>query len=387
MPTTFPPLQETGLAQRNTFSRIRLCVVIPVHWEAFMAGSQYQAKCILDELLPSGRYDVTYVANRVAPDFKPSDYRIVQIGGRLSRLGYLVHTLPLYRALREIRPDVIYQRVGCGYTGIAAHYARRNGARMIWHVAHDGDVTPKSLFYGRNPITRFLERSSVEYAIRHATHIVTQTEHQAALLKKNYGRGADAVIPNFHPLPAETIDKSVPLSVVWIANLKRWKQPDAFVRLAAALSDLTHVHFVLVGAPMTAPSDRQWADTLMTSIEATPNLEYVGLKAQEEVNALLARAHVFVNTSLDEGFANTFIQAWMREVPVVSLHVNPDGVFDRERVGIHAAGSEERLYQAVRRLISDPKLRSKYAACARIYVEKRHSVRNVRLLEKLIDAT
>jgi hypothetical protein len=105
--------------------------VIPVHWEAFMAGSQYQAKCILDELLPSGRYDVTYVANRVAPDFKPSDYRIVQIGGRLSRLGYLVHTLPLYRALREIRPDVIYQRVGCGYTGIAAHYARKNGARMI----------------------------------------------------------------------------------------------------------------------------------------------------------------------------------------------------------------------------------------------------------------
>ncbi|HLF11944.1 MAG TPA: glycosyltransferase family 4 protein [Gammaproteobacteria bacterium] len=188
-------------------------------------------------------------------------------------------------------------------------------------------------------------------------------------------------------VPRQAIDKSGPLSVVWIANLKRWKQPEVFVRLAAALSDLTHVRFVLVGALMAAPDERQWAETLMASIEATPNLEYVGQKSQDEVNALLARAHVFVNTSLDEGFANTFIQAWMREVPVVSLHVNPDGVFDRERVGIHAAGSEELLYQAVRRLITDPQLRSEHAACARIHAGKRHSVRNVRLLEKLIDAS
>jgi glycosyltransferase involved in cell wall biosynthesis len=150
---------------------------------------------------------------------------------------------------------------------------------------------------------------------------------------------------------------------------------------------MTHVRFVLVGALMATPHERQWAKALMASIKATPNLEYVGQKSQEEVNVLLARAHVFVNTSQDEGFANTFIQAWMREVPVVSLHVNPDDVFDRERVGIHAAGSEERLYQAVRRLISDRQLRSEHAACARIYAQKRHSVRNVRLLEKLIDAS
>jgi glycosyltransferase involved in cell wall biosynthesis len=80
----------------------------------------------------------------------------------------------------------------------------------------------------------------------------------------------------------------------------------------------------------------------MAAIRATPNLEYLGEKSQDEVNELLARAHIYVNTSLFEGFANTFIQAWMRDVAVVSLHVNPDGVFDREGVGIHA-GSEDEL--------------------------------------------
>jgi len=29
--------------------------------------------------------------------------------------------LPLYRALRQIQPQVIYQRVGCGYT-VSARY-------------------------------------------------------------------------------------------------------------------------------------------------------------------------------------------------------------------------------------------------------------------------
>ena len=65
---------------------------------------------------------------------------------------------------------------------------------------------------------------------------------------------------------------------------------------------------------------------------------------------MLARAHLFVNTSLFEGFANTFIQASMREAPVVSLHVNPDGVFDEGTVGV-CAGSEERLVESVRTLV------------------------------------
>ena len=144
---------------------------------------------------------------------------------------------------------------------------------MIWHVAHDADVDPSNPLYGRNPVRRFLERRSVEYAIRHASHIVTQTAHQAALLKGNYSREANAVIPNFQPLPTEAIDKSGPLTVVWVANLKPWKQPEVFVRLTAALRDLKDVRFTLVGA---APADRQWERTLMAHMEATPNLRYVG---------------------------------------------------------------------------------------------------------------
>jgi glycosyltransferase involved in cell wall biosynthesis len=252
---------------------------------------------------------------------------------------------------------------------------------MIWHVAHDTDVIPGSRMHGRNPLRQLLETRSASYGIRHAKHIVTQTEHQARLLKLHYNRDPDAIIPNFQPEPREIIDKAGPFSVVWIASLKPWKQPEVFVRLARELRDLRHVRFIVVGAKS---ADRDWDRALMRGIESTPNLEYIGPRTQSEVNQLLARAHLLVNTSLAEGFPNTFIQAWMREVPVVTLQIDPDGVMAGKAIGI-CAGSEEGLAQAVRMFASNAMQRAEYGHRAREHAMQRHSLRNVQLLARLMD--
>ncbi len=352
---------------------------------AFPGGAQFQVACLLDALLPLQRYEIYYVAGRVAPNYRPDGYHVVDIGRNkaVRRFGYAADAVPLYRALREIAPEIIYQRVACGYTGVAAYYARRHRARFIWHVSSDTDVIPERVRRGSNALRRYLEKRSVEYGIRHAHHIVAQSDSQARLLEQNYGRTATAVIHNFHPEPREKIDKSGPLSVVWVANMKPLKQPEAFVRLAARLRDLEGVRFTMVGAP-PGREGQAWYESLMQQVRATPNVEYVGQRSHAEVNELLARAHVFVNTSLHEGFPNTFIQAWMREVPVVSLHIDPDGVLDREAVGIHAP-TEEGLAQVVRMLVTDPVKRAEYAARARRHAMQRHSMQNARLLAQLID--
>ena len=253
---------------------------------------------------------------------------------------------------------------------------------MIWHVAHTTDVTPETLDTGRNVLRRRFEKCSVEYGIRRTDRIVVQTHDQGRMLAQNYGRRADAVIPNFHPDAPERPDKSGPLTVVWVANLKLWKRPDAFVRLAQALRDLSGVRFLMLGeAP---PADSKWAMELMRSIAATPNLEFLGRRSAAEVNGYLARASVFVNTSVHEGFPNTFVQAWLRDAVVVSLDVNPDQVLDTERVGIHA-GTEAGLEKAVRYLLTDPAARADYAERARAYAQSTHSVTNISKLTEMID--
>jgi glycosyltransferase involved in cell wall biosynthesis len=366
-----------------TSGKVRLCIVTP-HEQA--GGAEYQIKCLIDTLAQAGRDEIFYLARHVASRPPTSDYRVVKIGrgNRMPRFGYIMDAMPLSRALHRIAPDLLYQRVGCGYTGICAWYARRHGARLTWHVAHDVEVTRHNLDSGRNPLRPWLEKRSIEYGIHHANHIVVQTQRQADLLQGNYGRKADLIIPNFHPLPEEVIDKTHSLSVLWIANFKPFKQPETFVRLAANLRNLKDVRFFMVGAPATGSGDRQWSEALMAAIRATPNLEYLGPKSQREVNELLARAHIFVNTSEFEGFANTFIQAWMREVAVVSLHVNPDGVLHRHAVGIHA-GSEDKLMLAVKSLIEDPASRADYGARGRRYATQFHSMQNAQQLVQLID--
>src|SRR3569833_4221583 len=106
----------------------------------------------------------------------------------------------------------------------------------------------------------------------------------------------------------------------------------------------------MIGEP--PGGDPTWCAQLMHSIEATPNLEFLGHRSTAEVNQYLARASVFVNTSVHEGFPNTFVQAWLRDAVVVSLTVNPDGVLDRRAVGIHAQ-TEDGHGKAVRHLLTD----------------------------------
>jgi glycosyltransferase involved in cell wall biosynthesis len=57
-------------------------------------------------------------------------------------------------------------------------------------------------------------------------------------------------------------------------------------------------------------------------------------------NDLYGRARLLVNTSDIEGFPNSYLQAWVRGVPVVTL-IDPDGVIAREGLGVAVASPEE----------------------------------------------
>lgn len=361
----------------------RVCIVNPFQHGG---GAEYQISCLIRHLSSTGQFEIFYLARHIVEDMPTPGYSVVKIGtgSNVPRFGYMVDAIPLYKALKQIKPDVIYQRVGCAYTGIAAFYAKKHDIPMFWHVAHDTDVTPGNAFYGRNPIRRVLEKKAVEYGLRHATGIITQTASQAALLHGNYGRECNETIPNFHPAPEEEIDKSGPLTVVWIANLKPWKRPEAFVRLAQSLSDLTEVQFVMVGAPPGGGGDAAWGETLLADIEQTPNLTYRGQLQHDEVNALLATSHVFVNTSEAEGFPNTFIQSWLRGLPVASLSVDPDNILEQQQIGFDAKGDEARLAEGVRELMTDHDKRHAAADRAQAHAAERHSMKNAARIEALL---
>ncbi len=364
--------------------RSRICIVNPYEHGG---GAEFQIEMLIDVLGRSNAYEIHYLTHFVDPRERPRRYAVHQIGraGPIPTLGYAMEARSLYGILRDLAPDIIYQRVACAYTGVCAWYARRHGIPMLWHVAHDTEVTRQSLDKGRNIARLRLEKWGAGYGATRATRIVVQTRHQADLLQQNYCRAADAVLPNFHPAAHEAIDKSGPLTVLWVANLKPWKQPEVFVRLAERFSTRQDIRFVMVGAAAGASGNRRWQNALMESIQRLPHLQYVGHKSHAEVNQLLAGAHLFVNTSIHEGFPNTFIQAWLRDVVVISLQVDPDHVLERKAVGI-MAHTEDALFAAVSGLAADPGQRLAYALRGREHAAANHSLRNAEQLVRLLNS-
>jgi glycosyltransferase involved in cell wall biosynthesis len=367
-----------------TRQRPRLCIVNPFEHGG---GAEFQIRLLIDALVDDGQFETHYLTHFVDTRETSRNYRVSRIGsgGPIPRLGYITDARSLYRELSAIGPSVIYQRVACAYTGICAFYARRHSAPLVWHVAHDSDVTSQIIDGTRNLLRLRLEKWAVAYGARNSDRVVVQSRHQADLLQINYARTADAIIPNFHPPASETIDKSGPLTVVWIANLKTWKRPEIFLRLAQSMSGGEDVRFVMVGAPPPDSANRRWREPLMRSIDGTANLRYLGHKSHAEVNELLARAHILVNTSTQEGFPNTFIQSWLRDVAVVSLQVDPDRVLELKQVGI-IAHSEAGLLAGVRSLLGNDELRAAYAKRGRDYAIACHSLSNARELVRLIGA-
>ena len=349
-------------------------------------GAEYQIACMIQSLQVTGRYDITYLA-RYAQGAATAPCRVLPIRDErpVSWFGYLPDAPALLRALGQVNPDVIYQRVACAYTGIAAWYARRHKCRMVWHVAHDSDVIPGAYTSGRNPLRRRLEKGAIEYGLRNAHAIIVQTSQQAELLQRHYGREPTAIIPNFHPLPTVAPVKSAEPLIVWVANIKPMKRPEAFVQLAQALGDIAGARFVMIGSNQSAGSEQRWSEDLLAQIASTPNLQYLGGLSQHEVNEWLAKAHVFVNTSEQEGFPNTFIQAWLRQTFVCSLTVDPDHLLAEGGMGLHA-GSIDRLIAGVRALLNDGPARERMASQAAQNAREMFSLQNVSRVAQVLES-
>jgi len=355
-----------------------------MHWSAHAGGAEMQVRMLVDRLLKLGRFDIHFIAREAGAAYVADGYTLHRLAPHRDVSGIFIFDPPgLWRLLNRLRPDVIYQRVACIHTGVATHYARRNGSRMVWHVASDRNLTPLPWRLSlRSPFEQ-ANRWAIGYGAHHADAVIVQQREQAQLLQRHFGRNDAIHIPNFHSLPKERIAKSAQrLSVCWIANLKPLKQPELFVRLAHDFRHRSDVEFSMVGACQMKP--RQW-ESLQRQIQALPNLRYLGGLPNGTVNELLAGAHVLVNTSLFEGFPNTFIQAWLRQTVPISLSVNPDGVFTDDKYGCCANGDYERMRQTLERLIDNAPLRMQIAERASVFARERFSEANIDRIVELFE--
>jgi glycosyltransferase involved in cell wall biosynthesis len=358
----------------------------PAYYEQSMGGAEYQISLLIAFLKNQNTpIEVYYIfEDQKSPLEKKSNIHLLPIKKvRLNKSfgnRWFLYKNKIKRHLDDIKPDIIYTRFFSSWSGIAAEYAKKNNCIHIWALASDSDIIriQKKVPFLK-PLDR-IENKWVKKAFANASFILTQNNYQQELLRSIHNREG-ILIKQSNVICAENlINKSNAfLNIYWIANLKPLKQPQLFVELANRFKNISAIHFKMIGR-----SQIEYTELIQNAIDTIPNFDYLGELSNDEVNEQLCEAHILVNTSEYEGFSNTFVQAWMRNVVVVSLNSNPDEILTKQQIGF-LTGNIDEMEKVMNGLNKDPIRRSKLGQKAREYAIENHSYdKNMSMVLKLM---
>jgi glycosyltransferase involved in cell wall biosynthesis len=238
----------------------------------------------------------------------------------------------LWSAIARADADVYYYSCAGMILGMLAMYCDRNNRRLVFRVARDDDCD-----LDRVEIRYRRDRWLYQYGLNRTDAVLVQTITQQQDLLKNFGLPSTvAGMLVARPFPsASPMAKDV--DVLWVANLRKVKRPDRLLELARAMPG---VRFHMAGAAV--PGEEDLFRLVEAGARELPNLTFHGGVPYKDVGKLFDRARIFANTSELEGFPNTYLQAWVRGVPVVTTF-DPDGLVKSAGLGSSHASVPEMI--------------------------------------------
>jgi glycosyltransferase involved in cell wall biosynthesis len=166
--------------------------------------------------------------------------------------------------------------------------------------------------------------------------------------------------------------------VLWVGNSLPKKRQEVFAELAKMLPQYKFVMAMNVGCQERFNNARDAAKEI-------DNLEFLGSIKPSETQKWFNGASLYLNTSIREGFPNTYLQACKGKTPIISLNVSPDDIISNYNLGYCIGWDEVKrqdecpirlaklLSPVVEIMLSDNSQRSKIGENCFNYVREHHS--------------
>ena len=312
----------------------KVAILHTAHWQQAMGGAELQIKFLIENLI-SKNFKVYFIyEDKKTPfvnEFNELNLMPIKsvIKSKIFGDPWVLQRRYIFKHLTRIKPDAIYSRTYSSWSGYATKYALHNKIPHVWAVAHNNDI-PDTV--KNNSVLKPFDKvakSLMNFTIKNCSNIIVQNLKQQSDLFQFHGKKgvlvtqASKIVKN-----VKLIDKSSSkLEVVWIANLKPIKQPEVFLKLVKNFINDSRINFTMVGKP-----SKNYC-RVISELDHVSNFKFLGQIDNRRVNDLLLKSHVLVNTSISEGFSNTFVQAWLRKTVVVSMNSNPDNVLTEKNIG------------------------------------------------------
>lgn len=270
--------------------------------------------------------------------------------------GFAAYRLAYCRALAAVDADLYVQRgVPADLYFLAAGICalRRKRYVQVLALAPVTGIRPTQ-------VKRYVRWVVLEQAsLRLASAVVALARDQVASLPPSVKRKTQVIREGKRLGELPDRERTY---VLWTGRPHPSKRPELFVELARALPGERFV-MAVAGAGEIAPG----AGAMPPNLTIHRNVPHASM------NALYAGAKVLVHTSLQEGFANVFIEAWQNGTPVISLGVDTDRLIRRLGLGRHVVTSLD-LVRAVTELLADATAWQSCSSRARAYVRAHHDL-------------
>lgn len=326
-------------------------------------GAELQVALLARELIARGHEAVILGADAGQPDGVVWNGVKIRVGGRYDTgaAGDSLRALPIVRrALAEERPDytIVY-----GWTAWLYLLSYLPAGKIIFVCALDTEIDGE--FRRANPVRGFL----FDRGMRLSDARFGITEHQARLFRE---QGMSCSVTRLllqKAIFASGENKSVDL--LWVARCHPVKRPHLFLDLAERLPD-ARCRMIC-----SSQDEALWRE-VKARAATLPNVEFIERVPYREIQDHFDAAHIFVNTSEHEGVPNTFIHSGLGRAAIVSLAIDPDGMFTHFDAGLCAEGDFEKLTRETQNFLNKPaSLKAAQEECARYVREWHDNAHNV----------
>ncbi|MTE26540.1 glycosyltransferase family 4 protein [Winogradskyella ouciana] len=360
------------------------CFVQLYHISEQGGGAEVQSNYLAAELARRGCV-VHYICKTINPD---------KIGTVSKINGTIIHWIEnrpthskssikeIYKILQIVNPEYIIERMSSAFGLAIIKYRQKYNCKYIW-ICTDNHSALKY----KNVIQTYQKLNLIKFsyalrksiytdlirqkAIRICDYVFIQNKVQKSLIQKNFNKKAFNMISG-HPLSKSITSISERLQdkvVLWCANLGKHKRPELFVALASQMQH-TNLKFVMVGGH----SDKSYVKKLFAN--KPHNLIVTGQLSFSKALDYFNSAFLLVNTSISEGFSNTYIQAWLRGVPTLVFGADPNDVMVQNEIGYNVHNIKE-AENNILSLLNNEILYKMIASNAYNYAKHNHSIKTM----------
>lgn len=287
---------------------------------AYFGGAEVQISLIAKALARDKHFAVSLICG---------DYRQPPLIKKDNLTIYKTKLWDFWFILKKIDADILVERTINPKIPIVWLWCKIFRRKFVYMIAHDWDLT--------NPLLKF------------PSLVICQSRAQQS-------KCGGIFLPPLIKIPP--LKYKIRRFILWVGRADPWKRPREFIALA---SRYPQEKFVMICRPGRV--------RLPSVLPA--NLRLLQTVPFNAISRFFATAKILVNTSVAEGWPNTFLQAGAAGTPVLSFRVNPDSYLEKYHCGLVGKKLPESSVAVLGR--------NHYT-----YVKKHHGSSNIRILKQIL---